>query len=148
LDTGLVNYTLEIQAQMLGMKDLGNAFKGAIIPHLITQEVISLNTITNTKPHFWVREKSQSSSEVDLVYSYGDKVIPIEIKSGATGTLKSLHQFMDRVDHPYAVRIYAGEFNIQNSTTIGGTPFLLMNLPYYLGTQLPEYIEYFMSNYF
>lgn len=146
LDTGLVNYTLEIQAQLLGMEDLSNAFKGAIIPHLITQEIISLNTITNTKPNFWVREKSQSSSEVDLVYPFGNKIIPIEIKSGATGTLKSLHQFMDRSAHPYAVRIYAGEFNVQNITTINGTPFLLMNLPYYLGTQLPKYIEYFVNN--
>ena len=147
LDTGLINYTLGIQAQLLGMEDLSNAFKGAMIPHLITQELISLNTITNTKPHFWIREKKQSSSEVDLVYPYRDKVIPIEIKSGATGTLKSLHQFMDRTDHPYAIRMYAGEFKIENSTTTEGTPFLLMNLPYYLGTQLPKYIEYFISNY-
>lgn len=28
-------------------------------------------------------EKNQASSEVDLVYPYKDKVIPIEIKSGA-----------------------------------------------------------------
>lgn len=146
LDTGLVNYTLEIQARMLGMEDLSNAFKGAIIPHLITQEVISLNTITNTKPNFWVREKAQSSSEVDLVYPYGDKIIPIEIKSGATGTLKSLHQFMNRTSHPYAIRIYGGEFNIEKSITSEGTPFLLMNLPYYLGTQLPKYLEYFLNN--
>ena len=147
LDTGLVNYTLEIQARMLGMEDLSNAFKGAIIPHLINQEVISLNTITNTKPNFWVREKSQSSSEVDLVYPYGDKIIPIEIKSGATGTLKSLHQFMDRTNHPYAIRIYAGEFKIEETITTEGTSFLLMNLPYYLGTQLPKYLEYFLKNF-
>lgn len=147
LDTGLINYTLGIQAQLLGMEDLSNAFKGAIIPHLINQEVISLNSIRNIKPNFWIREKKQSSSEVDLVYSHGEKIIPIEIKSGMTGTLKSLHQFMDKVNHPYAVRIYAGEFRVQNSTTIDGTPFLLMNLPYYLGTRLPEYIDYFVNNY-
>ena len=147
LDTGLINYTLGIQAKLLGMDDLSNAFKGAMIPHLITQELISLNTITNTKPHFWIREKKQSSSEVDLVYPYGDKVIPIEIKSGATGTLKSLHQFMERTGHPYAIRIYAGEFKIENSVTVDGIPFILMNLPYYLGTQLPKYIEYFVSSY-
>ena len=147
LDTGLVNYTLEIQAKMLGVNDFSKAFKGAIIPHLITQEVISLNAITNTKPHFWVREKRQSSSEVDLVYPYSDKIIPIEIKSGATGALKSLHQFMERVDHPYAIRIYGGAFKVEKSSTVGGTPFLLMNLPYYLGTQLPKYVAFFVGNY-
>ena len=147
LDTGLINYTLGIQAQLLGMDDLSNAFKGAMIPHLITQELISLNTISNTKPHFWIREKRQSSSEVDLVYPYGDKIIPIEIKSGATGTLKSLHQFMERAGHPYAIRMYAGEFKIENTVTADGTPFILMNLPYYLGTLLPKYIEYFVNKY-
>lgn len=147
LDTGLINHALGIQAQMLGMEDLSNSFKGAIIPHLITQELISLNTITNTKPNFWVREKNQSSSEVDLVYPLEGKVIPIEIKSGAKGTLKSLHQFIIRADHPYAVRVYGGAFKIEEDKTIDGTPYLLMNLPYYLGTQLPKYIEYFVKNY-
>ena len=63
-------------------------------------------------PHFWIRDKKQSSSEVDLVYTFQDKVVPIEIKSGKEGTLRSLHQFIDRSVHPYAVRIYAGEFTV------------------------------------
>ena len=147
LDTGLVNYSLDIQAQMLGMQDLNPAFKGAIIPHLITQELISLNTISSKKPNFWVREKRQATSEVDLVISQRGKVIPIEIKSGSTGSLKSLHQFMERANHPYAVRIFAGEFSIEKNKTPGGAPYILMNLPYYLGIKIPEYIDYFIKNY-
>jgi len=147
LDTGIVNHTLNIQGQMLGLQDLSSTFKGAIIPHMITQELISLNTISYNKPMFWVREKKQSYAVVDLVYSYGDKVIPIEIKSGSKGTLKSLHQFIEQTNHPYAVRIYAGEFKIENAKTSNGTNYLLMNMPYYLGTKIPEYIEYFVNNY-
>jgi len=147
LDTGLVNHALNIQGQMLGLPDLSSTFKGAIIPHIITQELISLNSISYKKPMFWVREKNQSSSEVDLVYSYGDKVIPIEIKSGSKGTLKSLHQFIEQTNHPYAIRIYAGKFNIESAKTTNGTNYLLMNMPYYLGTKIPEYIEYFVNNF-
>lgn len=147
LDTGIVNYTLDIQAQMLGVSDLSDAFKGAIIPHLITQELLSLNKISSNKPHFWVREKTQSSAEVDLIVNFQGKVIPIEIKSGSTGSLKSLHQFIDMSPHPYAVRIYAGNFNVENHITPSGKPYLLMNLPYYLGTKIPEYLEYFVKNY-
>jgi len=54
---------------------------------------------------------------------------------------------MDGVEHPYAVRIYAGEFKIENLETLNGKPFLLMNLPYYLGTQIPKYLDYFLNNY-
>ena len=145
LDTGLTNYSLGIQAEMLAMEDLNSAYKGAVIPHLITQELVSLESITEHKPNFWVRNKKQSSAEVDLTYTYKNLVIPIEIKSGSTGSLKSLHQFVEAVDHPYAIRMYAGNFRIEKTVTPGKKPYLLMNLPYYLGTSLPHYIEWFVE---
>ena len=147
LDTGLVNNELNIQSDMLAMKDLNNAYKGAIIPHLITQEILSLNTTKAKKPNFWVREKKQSSAEVDLVLQHDNLVIPIEVKSGKEGKLKSLHQFIEKVDHPYAVRMYAGEFTIEEHTTTSGKDYYLMNLPYYLGTKIKEYLTYFTTNY-
>lgn len=145
LDTGLVNYSLGIQAEMLAMKDLNSAYKGAVIPHLVTQELISLQSISAQTPSFWVREKAQSSAEVDLLYSYQGLIIPIEIKSGSTGSLKSLHQFIDAVDHPYAIRMYAGNFNVEKAITPNKKTYLLMNLPYYAGTSLPQYIEWFIE---
>ncbi|APY10166.1 AAA family ATPase [Seonamhaeicola sp. S2-3] len=147
LDTGLVNYDLKIQTDLLALNDLSKAYKGSVIPHIITQEVMSLNTINNPKPCFWVREKSQASSEVDWVFQYENKLIPIEIKSGPTGSLKSLHEFIERTNHPYAIRIYAGNFCIEEHQTPNKKKkYKLMNLPYYLGTKLPEYIDYFLIN--
>lgn len=145
LDTGLVNYSLGIQAEMLAMDDLNSAYKGAVIPHLVTQELISLQSISAHKPNFWVREKAQSNAEVDLLYAYKQLIIPIEIKSGSTGTLKSLHQFIEAADHPYAIRMYAGPLKIENAVTPNKKPYLLMNLPYYAGTALPQYIEWFVG---
>jgi predicted AAA+ superfamily ATPase len=147
LDTGIINHTLGIQSDLLGLSDLSNSYKGAIIPHLVTQELQSLNTFSSSKPNFWVREKSQSSSEVDLVIQYQGKIIPIEIKSGNVGTLKSLHQFIDRTNHPFAIRVYAGAFKIEKHVTPNGKNYLLMNLPYYTITMLPEYLNYFMGSF-
>jgi len=147
LDTGLVNYTLGIQAEMLALTDLSSLYRGSLIPHLIAQEIISINALSNKKQNFWVREKKQSSSEVDLVLTYKNKVIPVEIKSGSTGSLKSLHQFVEQCKHSYAVRMYAGKFNIERTKTPNGTPYLLMNLPYYLGTKIYKYIDYFITNF-
>ncbi len=148
LDTGLVNHELKIQAELLAMTDLNNAYKGAIIPAYINQELLSLQTTSYQKPQFWTREKAQSSAEVDLVLSSHGKAIPVEIKSGKEGTLKSLHQFIDQADHPYAIRMYAGEFKVEEQLTSQlKKPYLLMNLPYYLGTKLPAYIEFFLENF-
>lgn len=146
LDTGILNFDLNIQADLLLMDDLSQAYKGALIPHIITQEIISLNTWNYRKPNFWVRDKSQSSAELDLILSSGNYLIPIEIKSGKTGTLRSLHQFINQANHPFGVRIYGGKFIIEESVTPQGKPFYLMNLPYYTGTLLNEYIRYFIEN--
>lgn len=145
LDTGLVNYSLGIQGQMLKMEDLNLAYKGALVPHLITQELISTTHWTDQKPNFWVREKRQSSAEVDLVILHQHLAIPVEIKSGATGTLRSLHQFIDACDHGFAVRIYGGKLQLEETTTPGGKPYKLLNLPYYLGTMLSHYLDWFLK---
>lgn len=147
LDTGIVNYSLGLAAELIPLKDLSEAYRGSIIPHVINQEIISLESYRKTSLSFWVRDKAQSSAEVDLILSYKGKVIPIEIKSGATGSLKSLHQFIKMSSHHYAVRIYGGKFEIQESITPDGKQYYLMNLPYYLGTQIYRYIDYFLSNY-
>lgn len=147
LDTGIVNYELNLQSELLSLSDFSDVYRGAIIPHMVTQEIISLNDEKPGKPHFWVREKSQSSSEVDLLFQYQNLLIPIEIKSGKAGKLRSLHQFVEESEHPYAIRLYAGNFNVETHKTPNGKPYFLMNLPYYLSTQLAHYIQYFISNF-
>ncbi|MEK6780691.1 MAG: AAA family ATPase [Bacteroidota bacterium] len=146
LDTGLINHALGIQSEMLRLKDFNAAHKGAIIPHLITQELISLSATANHKPNFWVREKTQSNAEVDLVFVHKGMVIPVEVKSGSAGALKSLHQFVEASNHPYAVRIYGGEFVVSKTVSPKGKPYILMNMPYYLGAKLPAYIQWFVES--
>ena len=146
LDIGLVNHGLNIQHELIGMKDLSNAYKGALIPQLLTQELISTNKFSYHKPNFWVREKKQSSAEVDLVIPFRGLLIPVEIKSGPIGKLRSLHQFMDSCPHGYAVRMYAGKFEIHTATTTNGKEFKLLNLPYFLGLKLNEYLEWFIES--
>jgi predicted AAA+ superfamily ATPase len=147
LDTGMLNQIMLLQGAMITVADLDNFHRGKIIQHLVYQELISIHEDLPFKPHFWVREEKDSNSEVDLVYQHNAFVIPIEIKAGKQGKLRSLHQFVARSNHPYAVRLYAGEFKIEKHKTPSGIPYLLMNLPYYLGTKIPEYIAYFVKNY-
>ncbi len=145
LDTGLVNYSLGIQGEMLALSDLSAAYKGSVIPHLFTQELISMESISSNKPNFWVREKKQSDAEVDLLYVHRKNVIPIEIKSGSTGSLRSLHQFIEISGVALAIRVYGGEFKLEKTQTSTGKEYRLLNLPYYLGTRLSEYAEWLVN---
>jgi len=146
LDTGLVTNSLMLQGEMIGITDLNDFYRGKIVQHLIAQELISIQDDSSYRPHFWVREEKNSNAEVDMVYQYGRFIIPIEVKSGKQGSLRSLHQFIERTNHPYAIRFYQGEFRIEKAKTPNGKPYLLMNLPYYLGTQIDSYIAYLIKN--
>jgi hypothetical protein len=146
LDTGLLNQVLSLQGEMLYIDDFSNYYKGRIIQHLIYQEIISIHDFQNYKPHFWVREEKDGNSEVDLIYHFENKIIPIEIKSGTTGSLKSLHQFIERTNHTFAIRLYAGKFSVEKAKTPNlRKDYILLNLPYYLTTKLPEYIKLLVS---
>ena len=147
LDTGMLNNILLLQGEMIAVQDLNDFYRGKIIHHLVCQELISIHDDISYKPHFWVREEKDTNSEVDIVYRHEKYIIPIEVKSGKQGRLRSLHQFVERVNHPYAVRIYGGEFKIEKTKTPKGVSYFLMNLPYYLGTKIPEYIDCFVKNY-
>ncbi|NOX86772.1 MAG: DUF4143 domain-containing protein [Chlorobi bacterium] len=142
----MLNQILNLQADMIMADELDSFYQGKIIQHVTGQELISIHETTDYKPHFWVRESKDSHAELDYVYKFNNLIIPIEVKAGKQGTLKSLHQFIERADHPYAVRIFSGKFSVEKHKTPGKTPYLLMNLPYYLVTRIPEYLDYFIKN--
>jgi len=143
LDSGLLNYFVGIQKEIIGTTDLNSIYQGTLIEHLIGQELLAFQYNTLSALHFWVREKKESTAEVDYLFQYEGMIIPIEVKSGATGTLKSLHSYMDIAPHNFAIRFYAGALNITNAITQKGKHYQILNLPYYLSSQIEPYIAWF-----
>jgi len=145
LDTGLLNYTLGAQSQLIGLSDMNDLYRGKIIQHIVYQQLQAQSNSVDYKLHFWVREKSNSNAEVDLVYQYNQLLIPIEVKSGPQGRLRSLHQFIERTNHHFAVRVLANKLSVERAKTPTGKEYVLLNLPYYLSTRIPQYIEWFVK---
>ena len=42
LDTGLVNYSAQVQKEILGAKDILDAWRGNIAEHIVAQELLTL----------------------------------------------------------------------------------------------------------
>lgn len=101
LDTGLVNYAAEIQKEYLLSKDLTDTWRGMAAEQIVAQELKALSNEVGKKQKFWVRAKRGSSAEVDFVYIYGGKIIPIEVENGHNAHLKSIHQFMNETEHDW-----------------------------------------------
>lgn len=145
LDTGLLNYYVGLQKDIIGTNDLNTIYQGTVIEHLVGQELLAAQYSTLHALHFWVREKKESTAEVDYLIQYDGLVIPVEVKSGKEGALRSMHNFMELAPHSLGVRLYAGELIISEAFTQSGKKYQILNLPYYLASQITPYIKWFIE---
>ena len=84
----------------------------------------------------WLRQRGSANAEVDYLLSQGTKIIPVEVKAGKSGALKSLHVFISEKHRDFALRFYAGQPLLGNArTSVSGiepVDFRLLSLPFYL----------------
>ena len=72
---------------------------------------------------------------------FKNQIIPVEVKSGLSGRLRFLHQYVNESSHPYTVRLYAGNFSIEEAKPPEGKKYKLLDLPYYLAEKIEQYLE-------
>ena len=145
LDTGLLNHVAGLQHEHFLHDDLHAFYRGLLAEHVVGQELLCHQPQSGAKLCFWVRNKSQSAAEVDFVLQHGGHVIPVEVKAGKAGSLRSLHQFMDRAQHDLAVRLHAGPLGMEEVATANGKRFRLLNLPYFLAALVPRYLDEYVG---
>ena len=102
----------------------------------------------NRELTYWLREGRSKNAEVDYVCEIGGYIVPIEVKAGRTGSLKSLHQFVAEKRVPFAVRFDADPpalHRVEADVRRGHVPervrYPLLSLPLYLVERLPRMVE-------
>ena len=150
LDIGLMNAVCGVGWQTLsGQTDtqLVNAGPGA--EQFIGQHLQFLHAgRPNRELTYWLREGRSSNAEVDYVCEFGGRVVPIEVKAGRTGTLKSLHQFVAEKRTPVAVRfdaeppsLHTVDAQVRRGRGSERVRYRLVSLPLYLVERLPRIVE-------
>ena len=95
--------------------------------------------------YYWNRENPGSNAEVDYVIAHGPAVVPVEVKAGKTGTLKSLHLFVSERSLTTGVRINLDVPSAVRST--GALPsgssydYNLISLPAYMIGELDRFLD-------
>ncbi len=145
LDTGLLNYTVGLQGHFFEYDDLHSFYQGTLAEHIVGQELAAVDMNSDKKNSFWVREQRQSNAELDFILPYKHYIVPLEVKAGKTGSLRSLHQFLDRACHPYAIRLYSGTLQVAETSTPAGKPYKLLDLPYFLAGKIYDYMRWFID---
>lgn len=146
LDVGLMNAICGMNwASMSKMTDVTLINGGAIAEQFVGQHLLELLADTpNRELTYWLREGRSNNAELDYVIALNGQIVPIEVKAGTSGSLKSLHQFMGEKQAKLAVRfdmnlpdVQSVQTKIKRADSVERVEYELLSLPLYLVERLP-----------
>ena len=113
LDTGLLQRILNLEiSSILSSDDMQVVNRGAIAETFIGTELIKSASCFSPYPLYcWHREKSGSNAEVDYVVQLGNRIFPIEVKSGSKGSMQSMRLFLEAKGIPKGIRTSLENFS-------------------------------------
>ncbi len=128
---GLGSAIVELEPELM----LVNA--GAAVEQVVGQHLLYARpSWEEPELFYWAREKSTSSAEVDYVITCGGQIVPVEVKAGKTGRLRSLWQFVAEKKTRLALRFNADKPSLldETDTMYDGAKisYRLLSLPLYL----------------
>jgi len=148
LDVGLVHGLLGTPAASTFPRwtALAPQVRGQLTEQVAGQQLRLVQARPGHEPslHYWQREGGRAG-EIDFVLQCGARIVPVELKAGAAGAMKSLHQFMFDKRLSLAVRLDTNPPSLQpmDLATTQGQPvrYTLLNLPHYLSWRIGELID-------
>jgi hypothetical protein len=144
LDLGLASSAWGLQRKDLSAGGLNGAIDGRAAEVFVGLELLAHALTVDSPLYFWVRESSRANSELDYLVPNGRELAPVEVKAGATGSLKSLHQFLWRAGASCGIRLSTGPLRDERHQVVmpdGLMEYRLLSLPLYLAGELTEVVE-------
>lgn len=146
LDVGLCATALHLTKDQVRAQLLDPFYQGALCEAFVAQELLAADVHSRHPFYFWTREEKGTSSELDFVLPLGNTLVPIEVKSGSHGSLKSLHQFLSRSGIPRGVRVQNSAIMKEDALSVTlptgeRLQYQLLSVPLYLTFRLEELLK-------
>ncbi|MEA3449346.1 MAG: AAA family ATPase [Bacteroidota bacterium] len=119
-DTGILQRSLRLNLADFVLSDQLNIInKSNIVEQYIGLEYVKYcHAFTKPELYYWHREKRGSSAEVDYVFEINSQIIPVEVKSGMQGKMKSLFMFLEMKNQPFGVRTSLENFDVYDKVHV------------------------------
>ncbi len=144
LDVGLVQSMLGISlAAVETTQEINEIAKGALAEQFVGQHLMYDRPMFEAASiHYWERQVKQSTAEVDYLVPWDQRVLPVEVKSGHKGHMKSLQRFLQEKKGDRALRFSSGPLLLKDYAH-GDTAYRFLNVPHYLIGQWQRLAEAF-----
>ncbi len=133
MDVGLLQNMCGLQLELMSPEQKPLQInQGSITEQFVGQELLAYkNPEKDPELYFWKRAQKNSQAEVDYIIAIGNKIYPIEVKSGTTGSLKSLQLFLKEKPGALGIRISEHPLSFDNN---------ILSIPLYLCSQIERLV--------
>ena len=127
-DVGVLRKLAMISPEItLNSLDVFSDFKGRLAENLVLEQLCALGV----KPVcYWFNSKG--AAEVDFLIQSGNRIVPMEVKSGLNVNAKSLRSYRERYNPQISIRASMKNLRLDDG---------LLNIPLYLLGELPRFLE-------
>lgn len=128
-DVGLLRRKAKVEASIIleDDKEIYKEFKGALAENFTLLELLAIN---GEIPYYWT---SGNEAEVDFVWQYKGKAIPVEVKSGENLGARSLTLYRKKYEPEIALKTSLKNVDLQDG---------LIHIPLYLLWNLRKFLEF------
>ena len=146
LDTGLVSSQLGLtNIKPAEISKLVPSNRGGIAEQFVAQQIrYAIAAGGEPEIYHWQRTKGRQC-EIDFLIEAGESIVPVEVKWGTEGSMKSLHQFMYDKELSIAVRFDTNILSVVDlalkTTTGHPVEYSLLSVPIFLAERIFELLE-------
>lgn len=136
LDIGLVKATSFLSPQLMLKEDLMLINRGMLVEQFVGQELLAYAPrYVQGQLFYWARDKKGSQAEVDYIIHQDETIIPMEVKAGKTGSLRSLHYFLNHFSLPLGIHLSLKPLQLHHN---------ILSIPLYMIAEIPRLITEFL----
>jgi predicted AAA+ superfamily ATPase len=133
LDIGLMQNLCGLSSETLMVEDFIQVNAGEVAEQFVGQELLAYSDpFKESTLYYWLRESRSSNAEVDYLTPYRQHALPVEVKAGKTGALRSMHLFLEKYPAPVGIRI--SQVPLNNNLPI-------ISIPFYAIKEIPQLID-------
>lgn len=109
LDIGLLQRLCQVPVELeLKEENLLAMYRGKLAEQFVAQEMLAKS---GSELFYWARDARGSSAEIDYMAVQQGNIYPVEVKSGASGSLKSLHMMLEKYPNCLqGIVLYSGTY--------------------------------------
>ena len=133
-DIGLMQNICGLAGKTLIMENFIEVNAGAVAEQFVAQELLAYrDEFEEPSLFYWAREERSSNAEVDYLVPCFSYALPVEVKAGKTGALRSMHLFLEKYPCPVGVRVSRLPFS-------DNPP--IISVPFYGIKKIPEMVKH------